>query len=463
MSLPAELLRAAADPGGGKITLIVGAGCSFEAPTSIPLAGTCSQECHDRLVADGVLASGECLTPSDLSSLADAVVAKTGHQQPLVDQLSRHYPLKTATPNEGHSLAAALLREGVIASLVTLNFDLALSTAISLLGVGDTIGIIDGPEDLSNQKAINVYYLHRNVTAVNPETWVLRSAALRSEWRNTWRSVVVAKVLATPVVVFAGLGSPADVLIESAKLIQAAIPDTTKTYQVDPGDQTESAFFTALAFSPASYIRATWCDFMEALSQRVVVGQTARLKAVATTMVERDQLTPEDLTALLAHLHGIGLLKLGSLRASWLLHDKPYCSDEPLARELIADLLLAAAFIGRVRGMTAIPCEDGVVEFRRDDRIVASYVFVSGRGTRSRLAIEAELSRRSRRLRGRATPPSGAIISGTRDGGVIAVANPQDVVLGDTSTSIVSGQSSLTVFTVESLRQDPTLCAQVAP
>lgn len=462
MNLPPDLLAAVSDPGGGKITLIVGAGCSFDAPTSIPLAGTCSQECHDRLVADGVLASGDCPTPSDLSCLADTVVTKTGRQQPLVDQLSRHYPLKAATPNEGHSLAAALLREGVIASLVTLNFDLALSTAIGNLGVGDTIGIIDGPDDLSDQKAINLYYLHRNVTADDPETWVLRTAALRSEWQRTWQSVVAAKVLATPVVVFAGLGSPADVLIESTKLIQTAIPNTNQTYQVDPVDHTKSAFFAALALDPSAYIKATWCDFMNALSQRVVVEQATRLKAVAAAMVQRDQLTPEDLTALLVRLRDIGLLKLGGLRACWLHHEKPYFPDEPLARELVADLLLAAAFVARVRDVTAVPCEDGVVEFRRGDRTIASHVFVSGRGTRSRLAIEAELSARRRRLRGRATPPTGAIVSGTRSG-TIAVASPPDVVLGDTSTSIVSGQPALPIFYVESLREEPTQCAQVVP
>lgn len=463
MNLPSDLLQAVSAPGGGKITLIVGAGCSFEAPTSIPLAGSCSQECHDRLVADGDLVFGDCPTPSDLSCLADTVAKKTGRQQPLVDQLSRYYSLKVATPNDGHSLAAALLREGVIASVVTLNFDLALSNAISNLGVGDAIGIIDGPNDLSNQRTINLYYLHGNVNAVDPETWVLRTAALQTEWRGTWQSVVAAKVLSTPVIVFAGLGSPADVLIESTKLIQSAIPNTNKTYQVDPGDHTKSPFFTALALDPSCYIKATWCDFMDALSQRLVVEQTSRLKAVAAAMVQRDHLAPEDLTALLTRLHDIGLLKLGSLRACWLLHEKPYYPDDPLARELIADLLLAAAMVARVAGATAILFEDGIVEFRRGDRTVATHVFVSGRGSRGRFAIESELSARQRRFRGRATPPTGAIIAGTRDNTTTPVTIPPDVLLGETSESILLGQSTLPIFQVESLRQNPTQCKQVAP
>lgn len=460
--LPLELLRAASDPGGGKITLIVGAGSSVEEPTAIPLAGRCSQECHDRLVADGVLNANDCPAPADLSCLADAVMRKTNRQELLVDQLSRHYALKAASPNEGHLLAAALLREGVIASIVTLNFDLALSTAIGHLGVGDTIGIIDGPRDLSNQKAFNVYYLHRNVTA-DPEEWVLRTVVLQSEWQGTWQSVVAAKVLATPVVVFVGLGTPTAVLIESTKLIQAAIPHSNKTYQVDPGDPSESAFFTALGLAPSAYIQAGWCDFMDALSNRVVVAQTARLAIVAATMAERNQLPQEDIEPLLARLEEIGLLSLGRMRACWLLYDKPYCPDETFARELIADLLIAAAFVARVRNVTAVPCEDGIVEFRRGDRIVASHVFVSGRGTRTRLAIEGELSARQRRLRARVRPPTGAILSGTRDVGAEAAAMPQDVVVGDPSASLLSGRSTLPMYHVDSLQANPTQCAEAVP
>src|SRR5712691_5804657 len=64
VNLPSDFLQAVSDPGGGKLTLVMGAGCSYEAPTSIPLAGTSSQESYDRFVADQVLPSGDCATPS---------------------------------------------------------------------------------------------------------------------------------------------------------------------------------------------------------------------------------------------------------------------------------------------------------------------------------------------------------------------------------------------------------------
>lgn len=461
MTLPAELLQAVSAPGGGKITLVVGAGCSFEAPTAIPLAGTCSQQCHDRLIANGVLAVGDCALPSSLSCLADAVFAKTGQQRLLVEQLSQNYALKAASPNEGHLLAAALLREGAIASVVTLNFDLALSTAIAQLGVGDVVGVIDGPEGLPNKRAFNLYYLHRNANAADPETWVLRTAVLDTEWKGKWEHIVAAMVLATPVVVFAGLGSLANVLVQSAAFIRNAIPNGSKAYQVDPGDRDKSEFFKTL--HPDAFVQEPWCAFMEELSQRLVVEYVSQLKASAEAIVAREKLQQEDLTTLLDRLQSIGLLNLGRLRANWLLHEKEYCAEDPLARELLSDLLLAVALVARVTDTQAVLCEDGVVEFRRGDRTVATHAVASGRGTRGEVAIETSLRQRRRRLRDRAVPLSGAIIAATSEGDAAPITPPADVRLGDVSTSIVFGPTALPMFHVASLRQDPAKCQQVAP
>ena len=462
MNLPHELLEAVSATGGGRITLVVGAGCSFEAPTSLPLAEKCSQECHDRLVDNGVLAIGDCSKPWDLPSLADAVVAKKGEQRLLVEQLRQHYTLTTATPNEGHFLAAALLREGAITSILTLNFDLALTTAIGALGIGDRVGIINSPDDLAYQMTSNLYYLHRNAAAADPETWILSTAALMSEWKGNWESVVATKVLAAPVVVFAGLGSSAGVLIESMKLIQKAIPSGTRAYQVDPFDYDKSEFFKALSLDPSEFIQATWCEFMADLSQRLLIAHTSQLRMAAETIVARERLAPEDLTALLNRLLGIGLLKVGHLRASWLLHEKPYHPEELQVRERIADLLLAAALIARVTNTTAVLFEDGIVEFRRDHRTVATHVIVSGGGTRSRSAIEAELSMRRRRYRGSSSPPGGAIIAGTSDDGREATP-PPDVLRGKASGNIVDGPSTLQMFHVAALRHDSGQCQKVAP
>jgi len=463
MILPAELLQAVSASGGGKIALVVGAGCSFEAPTAIPLAEICSQECHDRLVANGVLLKGDCAIPSNLSSLADAVVEKTGKQRPLVEQLLQHYELKAASPNEGHLLAAALLREGAIASVVTLNFDLALSTAIGQLGVGDAVGIIDGPDDLQNQKGINLYYLHRNANEADLEAWILRSDAIKSEWKGKWQDVVAARVLAAPIVVFVGLGSPAHVLIESTKLIQKAIPDGSKAFQVDPGRPEESEFFKELALDPAAFVQGTWCDFMTALSDRLVVEHAAHLKAAADTIAQRDGLPLENLTALLNRLKDVGLLNVGRLRASWLLQDKDYFPEDSLSRELIADLLLAISYIARKTDTTALLFGNGIVEFKRGDRTVAAHLLASGCGSRSRTTVETMLLSRRSRFRELSSQPSGAIIAGTRDTGAVPITPPTSVLIGDTPKSIVFGSSTLPVFSVEFLRTNPSRCKEVAP
>ncbi len=68
MPLPAVLLGAIAHEEGGRVVLVIGAGCSIEAPTDLPLARTCAEEAHRRLVADGVIGADDCPHPEDLSS-----------------------------------------------------------------------------------------------------------------------------------------------------------------------------------------------------------------------------------------------------------------------------------------------------------------------------------------------------------------------------------------------------------
>jgi hypothetical protein len=91
MDLPAELLQAISSPGGGKVALIIGAGCSVEAPTSIPVSSTISLEIHRLLVADGVLQDGDCSDPTDLSLVADAVFSRKHSQREVVERFRERY------------------------------------------------------------------------------------------------------------------------------------------------------------------------------------------------------------------------------------------------------------------------------------------------------------------------------------------------------------------------------------
>src|SRR6185503_20965452 len=132
--LPDELLQAISTPAGGRLALVLGAGCSVEAPTGIPVSRIVSLEIHRRLIDDGVLAEGDCANPEDLSCVADEVFAKRNSQRDVVERFLDRYDLKLATANEGYRIAAAMLLEGALSSIVTLNFDLGLSAALSEIG-----------------------------------------------------------------------------------------------------------------------------------------------------------------------------------------------------------------------------------------------------------------------------------------------------------------------------------------
>lgn len=157
MVLPTKLLEAIAHEDGGRVVIVVGAGCSFEAPTSLPLASTCAENAHRRLILDGVISDGDCPNAKDLSSVADAVKQAKGTQAPLVERL----PLtkfRSAEPNEGHLLAAAMMREQAVKAVVTLNFDLAISTALAILGNREVI-TLTGPQDHHRMGIVNLVYL----------------------------------------------------------------------------------------------------------------------------------------------------------------------------------------------------------------------------------------------------------------------------------------------------------------
>jgi len=459
MTLPPELLQAISSPGGGKIGLVLGAGCSVEAPTNIPVSSVCSNEIHRRLVADGVLDNGDCSNPCDLSVLADAVFNKRNSQRDVVERLC-DYGLKLATPNQGYWIAAALLCEGAISSVVTLNYDLALSTALSALGADKVVGVVECPEDLSHQKNINVYYLHRNANAADPELWVLRTSALNDEWRGRWEPIIATKVLAAPIVVFAGIGTPVGVLIESTKFLRNALPETTKLYLAGPGDMGNSQFFEALSLDPARYIQSGWGQLMNALSQRLSKEQVAQLEQAAQRKIHEDNLTDEDIASLLNALQKLGVVKFGKLRAGWLLHDKPYRPFEASTPGLLADLLLALATMARVSGAEAVIVDDGSVEFRRDGRVAASFVLASGCGHRGKQAVEAVVELRRSQY---CTCPA-VLVSGTSASWTTPPTPPKDIIQGDVSKQdILRGPITLPLFHISELRENHDLIRQVVP
>lgn len=229
MKIPSALLEAIANPAGERVVVVVGAGCSFEEPTGLPLASEGARAAYRRLVDDGVLDQAVDVDKDDLSAVADAVVSATGGQTELVKRL----PLakfESATPNEGYRLAAAMLRERAIGCVLTLNFDLAMCHALSAVGASEDVGIIHGPANSIPLGASNLIFLHRNVRA-DHEDWILTKSALNNEWQGECEETIAKRVLVTPAVIFAGLGSPAEVLVECTTKVRNALAPAVKSFK----------------------------------------------------------------------------------------------------------------------------------------------------------------------------------------------------------------------------------------
>jgi len=453
---PSDLLMNIATPAGGRVVLVVGAGCSSEPPTNLPSSKELSQEAYRQLIADGVIAEGDCTDPSDLSCLADAVIQKKESQAELVQRL-RPERFRNAPPNEGHRLAAALLCEGKLAAVLTLNFDLSLSHALADVGAGELVSVIAKPEDGSKLGPSNIIYLHRNVDA-DPEDWVLSSSSVGSNWEK-WQDVITNRVLATPITVFVGLGTRVGVLIATTQRIRDALPPgATKTFQVDPDPRDTSVYARELNLSEGAYIQMGWIDFMRRLAFRLLEEHHAELKEACRELQQNEGLNPEDVSGICAGLEAGGLMRLGRLRARWMLFDNNYARREDLAVPMIADLLLGAALVERTTHSECVLGDDGVGEYRTGDRTLGAIVFASGRGSRGWTTLEAEITRNAYHWEHRNPRPHWAIVAGV-NGLPGAVAAPKSIVSQDDEESILSGWDRFEMISVQQLRDDPQLAS----
>ena len=390
MPVPPDVLGAASDPVGGRWVLVIGAGCSVEPPTSLQTAAVCAREAHRRLRSDGVL-SQDCENPNDLSVVADAVFAETGGQQDLVAKL----PLarfRSASPNQGHYFAAALLIERSLAGVVTLNFDLAMSTALAKLGSEDAVAIITGPDDIARLGNVNLVYLHRSVDAPHEE-WVLRSAYMETVWENRWEPVITSRILVAPVVVFAGLGSSAAVLTSAVTRIRAALPPAgVRVHQVDPAPFAAQPFATAAQLDEADYHQSGWCEFMADIAARVLSEHAARFQQACADLIQERNYADHDLEVLTTAIEGLDLIRFGKVRARWLLHLKDYAATHAFDTQLIADLLLTISFVASTLAASIRIRDDGAIELWKDDHLVTVVGLATGQGVRSLLAVEGRLA-----------------------------------------------------------------------
>jgi len=454
--LPSELLHAASEP-GGRLALVLGAGCSLESPTDLQLASVYSESAHAQLVLDHVIEDGGCSTPSDLSALASAVYSATGSQIDLVRRLPRN-DFRMARPNSGYLIAAALLREGVINAVLTLNFDLAMTAALSELGAKE-VAVVEGPTGTSDLGQATLIYLHRNANENDLESWILRTEALAHEWQGGWEQVVVQRVLSCPVIVFAGLGSAAAALTETAGRIRAAVAsDQHHVSVVDP--YPNSKFAEALEPPAQAYVEDGWGSFMHSLSSRYLHTVMAAIDADCIDLCARHGWADDAAHAadVSRRLHEMGIVGVGRVRAHWLMESEPYVPDDS-RRQLIADLLLGIALLEQSGSVKASFRDDGLVHFQQNGGATMRLRPASGRGTLRWSALEPLIIQSVKGMK-RADQPTHVLASGYVGGRSPSIP-PDDLITGDASDDIVTGRSGLSIVTVDEIREDPVLAARL--
>jgi hypothetical protein len=249
-------------------------------------------------------------------------------------------------------LLAALFREKVIATFVTLNFDLVPLKALSDVGAMDDVAIIRGPEEHGNHRANDVVFLHRSVDAP-ADQWILRTEQLDTAWRNGWEELVALRVVSNPITIFVGLGTPAAVLIESVSKVRAAVPGGTHVYQVDVNDKEASAYFAALHLADENYIQMGWTQFMEQLSDRVLAEQRLDLERSCREAPAAGELDDADLNVIVARVTATGLLALGRIRAEWLMKSSGYHPALEPDLPFIASVLIAVQVVSELASKIA--------------------------------------------------------------------------------------------------------------
>lgn len=452
MPLPQPLVAAACGQPKNTISLVIGAGTSIEAPTCLKVSSDYAQAAHASLIATDVIEDGDCVRPGDLSCVADAVWKRTGRQQALVALLPS-VEFTNAQSNVGHRTAAALMLEEVVGGVLTLNYDRAMAHALSDVGARDRVVVITRPDEHANYGGSAVIHLHRDASAP-ADDWVIRTAQLDEAWKGQWEELMTLCVAARPVVIFAGLGSPAAVLAESLKRIRAAVKH--EVFEVGPNPPGGSAFSAEINVPLENYVQAGWCTFMEEVGKAVAGVQVEDLRNTFRGLVRDGGLSDENADVLFEQFRGLDLLALGAVRAAWVLSERQYERASAVNSEQFVDLIHALCNFQRVAGLVPhLQPLDGSVEFVADGRTVLSVFPISGHGKR-RTEIERMLlnSRRVRQRRRREQML--AVLCGVAGP---APTLPENLIGDVVPEDIVAAEPNLTVVDVDDFRRDPTAWA----
>ena len=443
--IPAELLQSLAAPGGGQVALVIGAGCSRGAPTSIPLAAELSEAVERQLVLNGRLQPNQCPNPRDLAALTSLVFQLCHNQVELV----QCFPLermRLAKPNLGYRLLVALMAEGAISHVLSLNFDLAVQNAASELGV--EIATAASVNEAVPNRAVLVH-LHGNANS-HPDQLVLRTEEIDAGWIGQWHQVVAQQVLAAPTVLFAGLGSAAPVLTTTMGMIQGALGGNKALYQADIVPFAQSGFAAQLEISEQRYIQGSWDAVLGKLADRIAARQVDALLASGSALLLDNHLDEADLhrfREIAGTLTGLSLLTLGKMRAFAELDcDRLYRPHSNRDDELISEPMLRLVHVAERFGLETSPTPAGTWTLRRGGQPIAHLVLATGGGVRRMAAVEPRAKLICAAIGDNSTMPVDIVlIGGLTDTGpalghmdLIADERPDDIIGGLAGPLLVS-------------------------
>jgi hypothetical protein len=388
--LPPALLHCVAAPSGGLLAIVTGAGSSMEWPTNLVSGADYSEIAFRALVDDTLLEPNACANPRDLSELADVVFDIYNSQVHLTDRLPRA-AWRGASPNEGHRIAAALLIDGVVRTIVTLNYDLAFQTALSELGAPENVTIAKGPEDHAGLSGTSLIYLHRSAESA-PETWVLRKVDLDGGWVDGWEAMTTAGVLVAPFTIFAGLGSPAAVLTETVSRL-AGLGSTY--FLADP--YLGGAFELSLKDHLTAVLHMGWIELMQKVSIRASTAQAQELEMATRARAEALGISSDGAENVIGLIGGMGIVRLGEMRSAWLLHSSRFCPRQGDAQAAqISDLVLAINSAMQTLDADLEIDEGGLCRMHlRDSHRSFTIQCVHGMGLHNSAAIQARLEMRN--------------------------------------------------------------------
>ena len=180
---------------------------------------------------------------------------------------------------------------------------------------------------------------------------------------------------------------------------------------------------------------------------------------IAMNSSRRTTYEEEELTDLCRRLAEVGLVRLGQLRAAWMLERGSYLPHEPsIPLRLFSSLVLGVRMVEKLSDRQAIFVDHGLVEFCRGNH-VTRVMFCSGRGSMNYARMEAELSDRREQLVGQGKSFAVALVGGLDSDADIAT--PSDIIAETEPHDLVTGPAHLRIIRIGKLRADPTLISEV--